>query len=362
MIRPTTVLAMVGTVLLGCGDDGDTQTGGAGAGGGASEGGGSTGGGPEGAGGAGIDGPEGQWAWRPQEGTLCANGTPAGVGVNLIEGSTDLVIVVSGGGACWDDTMCNGESPASVHLHEELTAAIVTPEFPAVDRSDPNNPVSSASWVYVPYCTGDLHWGDARADYASGAIEHRGGSNMRTFLERLLATRPGTQRIFLFGGSAGGYGVTRAWGTAKEVFGDAVEVHSLADASPLVPPLGDRYGAMKAQWNIQWPEGCEGCEDDLAALVDSLAERYPDSRHGLLTYDEDAVIGMYFGYTTELPAAVATLLSDHYDAHENTKYFVGPGTDHGVTGDDVTAPDGTTPITFLIGWLLGAADWHSVSF
>jgi hypothetical protein len=156
--------------------------------------------------------------------------------------------------------------------------------------------------------------------------------------------------------------VSLNWGTAKEVFGDDVEVHALADASPLIMPLEGRFDAMKTQWNIQWPEGCEGCEDDLAAMIDSLAERYPDSRHGLMTYDEDAVIAAYFGYTNDLPAAVATLVSEHYDTHELTKYFVGPGTDHGVSFDDVAAPDGTTPLAFAAGWLLGSEDWHSVAF
>lgn len=56
----------------------------------------------------------------------------------------------------------------------------------------------------------------------------------------------------LYGGSADGYGVTLHWRTAKEVFGDDVEVHVLADASPLVLPKGNRWDLMKTQWNIQW--------------------------------------------------------------------------------------------------------------
>lgn len=361
------VLIACCALVSGCGGDGaqvasggaDTASGGGGAG--AQGGGGAAQGGAGGAEVLPIEAPQDAWAWRPIEGTLCGNGSTGGVAVNLHEGSTDLIIVVSGGGACWDDVMCNGDSPASIHLHEDLTEAVVTPELPPVDRSDPNNPLSSASWVYVPYCTGDLHWGDRSAPYASGTIEHRGASNMRTFLERLRATRPGSQRVFFLGGSAGGYGVTLHWGTAKEVFGD-VEVHTLADASPLVVPLGGRWEAMKAESDPQLPAGCASCAADPGFLLDTLATAHPESRHGLMVYDDDAVIAAYFGFSGDLPAAIDALQVTHHDPFPNTKYFIAKGTDHGVLGDAVTAPDGTTPATFTVAWLLGDPAWHSVDF
>jgi hypothetical protein len=322
-------------------------------------------GGSGGGGGAGvepIEGPPDAWAFRPIEGTRCGNGSTAGVAVNLHESSTDLLIFVSGGGACWNDEMCNGAQPASVHLHEDLTEAVITPELPNVDRSNPDNPLSIASAAYVPYCTGDLHWGDKLGDYASGPIEHRGASNMRAFFKRLRATRPDTKRVMLYGGSAGGYGVTLHWGTAKEVFGDEVEVHVLADASPLIFPKGDRWGLMKTQWNIQWPPGCAGCEEDPAFLVDALATAHPASRHGLMAFKSDAVIAAYFGFTDDLPAAIEALRTTHYDMWGGTKYFLAPGMAHVVLGADVTAPDGTTPFTFAFGCLLGDPAWHSVAF
>jgi hypothetical protein len=368
-------LAALAALGVGCGGDDASPTGattsstsaaGASGGGGTGAAGaaGGAGGAAPGVGGGGgalpIDAPPDEWAWRPIEGTRCANGSPAGVAVNLHEGSSDYFIVVSGGGACWNDTMCNVDN-ASVHLHEDLTEALITPELPGVDRSDPNNPLSTASWVYVPYCTGDIHWGDRTATYASGAIEHRGASNMRAFLERLRATRPASQRVLLFGGSAGGYGVTLHIGTAKEVFGD-VEVHALADASPLIMPQGDRWATMQAEWAPALPPGCDGCQGDPGFILDALATAHPDSRHGLLTYDDDAVISSYFGYAGDLPAAVDALRTTHHDPFPNTRYFIGPGTDHGVLGDAVTAPDGTTPTSFMLGWLVGDPAWHSVAF
>ena len=185
---------------------------------------------------------------------------------------------------------------------------------------------------------------------------------MRAFLNRLRATRPDTKRVLFYGASAGGYGVSLHWGTAKEIFGDAVEVHTLADASPLVMPLGDRWDAMKAQWNIQWPAKCAGCEGDPALLIDALATAHPTSRYGLMAFNNDAVISGYFGYMGDLPAAVDALRTTHFDVFDGTKYFITTGTGHGVLGVNVTAPDGTNPFTFALGCLLGDPAWHSVNF
>jgi hypothetical protein len=181
---------------------------------------------------------------------------------------------------------------------------------------------------------------------------------MRTFLARLAATRPATERVFLIGGSAGGYGVTLHWGTAKEAFAGA-GVHVLADASPLILPRGTRWAEMIAQWSPPFPEGCSGCDAEPAAILDTLAVRYPTSRHGLLSFDQDQVISAYFGFDGDLAPAIGALILDHYDRHENTKYFVAPGVGHIMSGAAITAPDGTSVNDFIAGWLLGSPSWKS---
>jgi hypothetical protein len=298
------------------------------------------------------------WVWVPLEGSECGNGTPAGIAVNLHEGSTKLVVIVSGGGACWSGDLCNGASPTSIHLHDTLTYDLVAPELPAADRSDPASPLASASFAYVPYCTGDFHWGDRVADYPNGPIHHRGGSNMRTFLARLSATRPATDEVYLIGGSAGGYGVTLTWGAAKQAFG-AAPVHVLADSSPFILPRGTRWAEMVAAWGPLFPDGCSACASDPAAIVDTLAMRYPTSRHGLLGYDQDQVIAWYFGFDADLLPAIDALLVGHYDTHENTKYFVAPGSSHIMLGAAITASDGTTVNDFVAGWMRGSPSWKS---
>ncbi|MFO0548756.1 MAG: pectin acetylesterase-family hydrolase [Polyangiaceae bacterium] len=366
---------LLGSALgVGCGDDagpggsggsGATgASGGAGGAGGEAQGG---GGGDLGGGGAGgggvqpIEATPDTWVWVPIEGTTCGNGSTAGVGVNLHEGSNILIVAMSGGGACWDDTMCNGTTPTSVHLHETLTEAIVAPEFPLVDRTDPSNPFSAASWVYVPYCTGDLHWGTKITSYTNGEIHHTGATNMQTILARVAATRPGTTTTYLLGGSAGGYGVSLHWGTTKQAFPGSA-VHILADASPLVMPHGSRWATMLTAWAPAFPEACTNCEAEPGALLDTLATAYPTSRYALLSYDEDEVISQYFGFTGDLGSTLDAMTAAHFDPHPNTKYFIAPGTEHGVLGDPVIAPDGTSVTDFFFAWLIGAPTWKSERF
>ena len=127
-------------------------------------------------------------------------------------------------------------------------------------------------------------------------------------------------------------------------------------------PLGDRWGTMKTQWNIQWPAKCAGCEDDPAFLIDALATAHPTNRYGLMAFNNDAVISSYFGYMGDLPGATDALRKTHFDVFEGTKYFITAGMGHVVLSANVTAPDGTNPVTFAVGCLLGDPAWHSVNF
>src|SRR4051812_41249300 len=43
-----------------------------------------------------------QWVWVPVEGTQCADGTEAGVGVNFTDQSRELVVWFQGNGVCYD--------------------------------------------------------------------------------------------------------------------------------------------------------------------------------------------------------------------------------------------------------------------
>ena len=90
--------------------------------------------------------------------------------------SKNLVVFFEGGGACWDDLTCT--FPIAAGLPSQVPQFFV----PAIDpnaspanydgifKSDnPANPVKDWSFVYIPYCTGDIHVGSATQQYVSVA-------------------------------------------------------------------------------------------------------------------------------------------------------------------------------------------------
>jgi len=162
-----------------------------------------------------INTPANTWTWVEIPGTMCANGTPAGVGVNRSTeaGGGDLFILFQGGGACWDGTTCFTTRTSS-HIEDTYTMATLTQELGSavVNHADSTNPLAAATWIYVPYCTGDLHGGARHAEYAVGTgtrtVEHVGATNTQRFVDVLRANFPDADTIWLAGVSAGGYGAT----------------------------------------------------------------------------------------------------------------------------------------------------------
>lgn len=261
----------------------------------------------------------------------------------------------------------------------------------AFDRGDPQNPFRDATFVFVPYCTGDLHTGDAVHTYpyqhdAFGqpqqyTFHFAGAPNMEAYLSRLKATRPGAQRIWLTGSSAGGYGATFHFERVQQKFPGS-EVALLADSAPLVhTPL--HWEEWRETWQMQFPQGCASCDAGFPEVIDHLITSYPDRRIGLLAFDRDAVLSYFFyggvGPNAALDPPTGTYLSfldqmlPSYDGQANAAYFVLPGTDHvmwggygtrladgGYTAPRKSADGGTDLKTWIDAWATGDGGFVSV--
>lgn len=325
-----------------------------------------------------IDAGSEGWTWLPVQGSRCARGSTAGIGLKRSGLDEDLFIFLQGGGACWNqgtcvpsvmrfgpicyyDTAClysgaGGQQPSAVHVNEhDPYPADGGGHFPrevalldsvrALDRTVPDNPFRDATFVFVPYCTGDLHAGDAERTYPykvgylepvqSQKLHFAGASNMDAYLRELKARFPGAKRIWLTGSSAGGYGATFNLPRVRDAFPDA-EVHLLADSAPFVQPV--HWEDWREAWNLQLPAGCEDCDAGMPQVAKHLAQRFPDSRQGLLAYDSDQVLRWFFFAGTGPEAALnppvgpyqaefAALLAERA-AHANADAFVLPGTAH----------------------------------
>ncbi|WP_433933466.1 pectin acetylesterase-family hydrolase [Sorangium cellulosum] len=142
--------------------------------------------------------------------TTCSRGDPFKYFVR--PGTVNRVIVeFRGGGACWSATTC---SVAGSLFQETVTeeANVVNQQGATgiYDHENPDNPFRDWHHVYIPYCTGDIHWGDNVATYGEGSqavtIRHKGAVNVRAALAWVYENVPAPEKVFVTGCSAGAYG------------------------------------------------------------------------------------------------------------------------------------------------------------
>jgi hypothetical protein len=350
-------LAACGGTALGSGGDGGTGgsggagasagTGGSGTGGGAGGAGGSTTsststGGSGGAPGKPIDAPKEQWTWVPFDDAFCANGAPTGIGVNLTDKSSKVLIYLMGGGACWDQLTCYTLKTA-VNIDNGYTDKNFASDAKSLNgslfnRADDKNPLKDASYVFVPYCTGDVHAGDnPNAVYGGKPTKHVGFENMKAYLKRLVATFPNADRVILSGSSAGGFGAGFNWWQTQQAFGN-VRVDLVDDSGP---PLPSPYlsQSLQGQWRSAWnlnatlPDGCAECQTDLSAIFGFYSQNLPKNRAALLSYTHDQVIATYFQITQNQVAEGLGVLAGKIDGYANTRYYFVDGNSHVLLGD-----------------------------
>lgn len=310
-----------------------------------------------------ITAPPNVWTWISIPGTTCANGTPAGFGINPPPTpSDDLFVYFQGGGACWDEFTCF-TARSAINIETTYDAAKFAADLGGAqaDRSA-GNVFGRATLVWVPYCTGDLHAGIETRAYGTHTVHHTGATNTQHFVDALKSTLPGASRIWLAGSSAGGFGVTfnqHRFATAWP----SVDVHVLQDSSPYVPVLA-AYSTWQTAWSLQFPPNCTGCTTSLPKVIDAVTTAHPRSRIALLTYDDDAVIKQYFGYAATAGALVPatnSLLADHYN-RPNTHAFVLAGSAHTMFAQigTIVSPGGVRLSDWITQWANGDAAWTTV--
>ncbi len=176
-----------------------------------------------GTGGAGGDGgatigapidvpPTEQWVWVPINGTVCADGTEAGVGVNFTTRSRKLVIFFQGNGVCYDLKSCTvfqglltgmGSNP----LDHMWWGDPNTNHLGIFDRNDASNPFRDDNFIVFPHCGVDGHTADKDSTYFPLKTVHQHGyANVSKALPRILGSFADATRVVVAGFSAGGIG------------------------------------------------------------------------------------------------------------------------------------------------------------
>jgi len=282
--------------------------------------------------------------------TVCARGTPYRFYVR--GGDPEKVIIdFQGGGACWDEATCAaGESiyfqePPSYDEFEGMIDGVLWGGYYELDN--PDNPFAGWTLIHIPYCTGDIHWGDAVVDYTSDlTIHHRGFVNARTTLD-WVAERYQPKQILVSGFSAGSYGAIGHSPHIAEQHPEA-EIAVLGDSGAGVI-TDEFFGQSFPKWNVDRvvPRHVTGLEqvDPQDMTIDdlwvSIANHYAD--RGLryaeysTAYDKDQTT--YYVYMGGDPEAWAPKLRTSYEAisgkTENFRYYIAEGPVHGGTVFDV---------------------------
>ena len=277
-----------------------------------------------------------QWTWIDIPGTQCADGSPTGIGVNFTERSRDVLIFLEGGGACWDANSCWGLVPTSVYLGGYGAVDLATdPQIPAMlpfNRGNTSNPFRNMNWVYVPYCTGDVHAGDNIVTYSLNGVNHvtrhLGYRNLSIDLQHIVATLASPSHVWLSGDSAGGFGAALNLEQVQQAF-PAVTVNVLDDSGQPIQPDPARWQLWKQAWNVHFPAGCPQCADQISDYVDYYRQNYPSNRFGLISYTNDTVITTFMNLQPATFSSELVTLANHMDAEwPNGHYFFIPGVLH----------------------------------
>jgi hypothetical protein len=139
--------------------------------------------------------------------------------------SKNLVVYFEGGGACWDSLTCTfpiADVPPQVpqFFYPALGPEVNPATYDGIFRFDnAANPVKDWDFVYIPYCTADVHTGSVTRLYHNVGnpaiplppvftIKHRGFDNFMVVLDWIKAHVDSPQRVLVAGSSAGGYGAS----------------------------------------------------------------------------------------------------------------------------------------------------------
>jgi hypothetical protein len=285
--------------------------------------------------------PAGEWIQvDPGGATVCSKNTPFHFYVR--GGRADRVIVdFQGGGACWNGPTCSladGVYQDDAGSLDVFTSLIDAGALSGIFDPDPISPFADWTIVHIPYCTGDIHWGNSFQDYGNGiTIEHRGYVNASAALDWVYSRYPNPETVFVSGCSAGAYGAALHSAYIADHYRDA-RIALLADsgsgivtrsflddslpnwnAGPGIPPFIE---ALQRPLN----------ELTLPDLYAAIAAHFPQHRFAqtATSFDEDQIF--YYTAMGGMPQDWPGMFRASIDSIEmrapNFRAYVPPGSMH----------------------------------
>lgn len=321
---------------------------------------------------------------------ICSRGTPW---VFFVKRGTvnKLLVYFQGGGACWNAFTCGVLPTFKQTTGPDDNPANFASGF--ADLSNPENPFRDWHAVFVPYCTGDVHWGDAVVEHApdgTATIHHKGRVNAAVAEKWAREHFVHPEQVFVTGSSAGSYGAVV----------NAIALQEFAYPSTPFAVLGDGGNGVitrdflendLAKWGIEknlprWIPGLDRPLTELSAadLWTEAAQFYRHSRWANYTTAYDGGTGGQVGFynimlnpdniaqwlnwwvpSCEWNEEMRALVQESAAlAPDNYRYYIGTGSRHTMWSHNKVYTDTTGGVPTIVSWvsamLAGSPDWVNV--
>jgi hypothetical protein len=250
-----------------------------------------------------------------------------------------LLIYFQGGGLCWNAETCTSGSNYYLDHVSEQTGPLH--QAGIFDLNNQENPFKNYSMLYVPYCTGDVHWGNHTQVYKNPdktelVIQHKGFINASTAISFASDRLPSLKSIFVTGCSAGSVGsflqtpyIIQHYPNASVVYlGD-----SLVFDYPQPPDFEEIY---HAQENFPgWIPSMKEISKENFRMLDlytAVANYYPDYQFAQFSYQKDEVQDFFYktfgGEPESFAKSIQADMTEIYTKSPNFRYYIAQGNRH----------------------------------
>jgi hypothetical protein len=281
---------------------------------------------------------------KPGGDSICARGEP--FSFFFYQGTSDkLAVDFVGGGACWNEETCSNDGIFYDSV-DDIRDRVERGLEGLYDHSNAANPIKNWSHIVIPYCTGDIHWGDSVVTYGTGEkafkIHHKGAANVKSVMEWIktnLQKQP--QDLLVTGCSAGSYGSVYWTPHLKEMFPKS-SFFQLGDSGVGVV-TDDFFRKHFSIWNpmknvSDWIPGLDPRQVDWYRLkatdmYEAIGDYYPDVKLSQFTTAYDSTQIFFYelmggGGEAEWSQKMFSFLNRIENRLPNFSYYVAGGQDH----------------------------------
>jgi hypothetical protein len=244
-----------------------------------------------------------RWHTIPMKGnTRCSDGSAYEIYVRKGP-SKHLMIYFAGGGACWDGytasrpiTLLSALGGNSRNLRSFYFSKLQWFYPQALggigDNKNTKNAFREWNFVFIPYCTGDMHIGDTIKTYSFNdkniEIHHNGRGNSLAALNWVFDNYKDVNKIMVSGESTGAFASAFYAPLVADHYSDK-KIYSLSDAAMLT---SDRWNEIldtvwnsQSQKNLEFKIGADIFEDALIHRTDGV-KRQIKYLHSNTLYDD----------------------------------------------------------------------------